>query len=263
MLIFFIVAVCALTEKTVGHPVESQRKNTLSVDDRIIARWTNNKYYAGKIESISEAKNTIDILFDDGDRITHPLDEVTAVFLDKKPELVEYKDHVIAPWQGSYRQYIGYVIDVTMFGKVKVRFDDNDEAWYEKDEVRILPVASSPLEVGARVFARWTNGLFYRGFVSKSTLSTVSINYDDGDKITLPKNDNSAVILDKIPHEDEVNAGQKVIGYWPGRVRYYPGYISGPCDDGKKFYLKFDDGDERCEWIYEIRTIPKNIPAKF
>ena len=118
----------------------------LIVEDRIIARWTNNKYYAGKIESVSEENKTIGILFDDGDRITHPLDELTAVFLDKKPELVKYKDHVIAPWQGSYRQYIGYVIDVRMFGEVKIRFDNNNEAWYKKDEVRILPEASSPHE---------------------------------------------------------------------------------------------------------------------
>ena len=111
-----------------------------------MARWTNNKYYAGKIGSISEEGKAISVLFDDGDKITHPMDDVTAVFLDKKPECVKYKDHVIAPWQGSNRQYIGYVIDVSMFEEVKVRFDDNDEAWYKKDEVRILPDASSPYE---------------------------------------------------------------------------------------------------------------------
>ena len=109
--------------------------------------------------------------------------------------------------------------------------------------------------VGARVFARWTNRLFYRGFVSKSSLSTVSINYDSGGEITLPKNDQTAVILDKIPQEDKVNIDQRVIGYWPGRVRYYPGYISKFCDGENKFYLMFDDGDERCESIYEIRTL--------
>jgi hypothetical protein len=94
-------------------------------------------------------------------------------------------------------------------------------------------------------------------------LSTVSINYDDGDKITLPKNDTAAVILDKIPTEEGVNIEQRVIGFWPNRVRYYPGYISRFCGDGirKKFYLKFDDGDERCQFVFEIRTIPEEIPA--
>ena len=108
--------------------------------------------------------------------------------------------------------------------------------------------------VGARVFARWTNGLYYRGFVSNANRSTISINYDDGDKITLSKNDKTAVVLDKIPLNGGVATGQRVIGYWPNRVRFYPGHISKSCDNGKKYYLKFDDGDERCQEIFEIRT---------
>ena len=119
----------------------------VEVDDRIIARWTNNKYYAGKVEYISEARNTIGILFDDGDKIEHPLGDVTAVFLDEVPESVEYKYHVIAPWKGSYRQHIGYVVDVSLFGESKIRFDhDNNEAWYKNNQLRILPDASSPHE---------------------------------------------------------------------------------------------------------------------
>ena len=112
--------------------------------------------------------------------------------------------------------------------------------------------------VGARVFARWSNGLYYKGFVSESNQWTVSINYDDGDKITLPKCDcdKSAVILDKIPQDNLVKTGQNVIGYWPGRVRYYPGHISRSCNHGKKYFLKFNDGDERCQAIYELRTVP-------
>ncbi len=69
------------------------------------------------------------------------------------------------------------------------------------------------ITVGARVYARWTNGLYYRGFVSRSASSTVSIRYDDGDKTTLPKNDESAVILDKIPQDFKLEIGQNVIGY--------------------------------------------------
>ena len=109
------------------------------------------------------------------------------------------------------------------------------------------------------MFARWTNGLYYKGFVSKSNLSSVSINYDDGDKIILPKNDKAAVILDKVSEEEKVQIGQEVIGYWPGRVRYYPGHISHLCDGGSKYFLKFNDGDERCEAVYEIRTVSEGI----
>jgi hypothetical protein len=87
-------------------------------------------------------------------------------------------------------------------------------------------------------------------------LSSVSVTYEDGDNISLPKNDKAAVILDKIPDEDQVKIAQRVIGYWPSRVRYYPGYISQLCDNGNKYLAKFDDGDERCEAIYEIRIVP-------
>ena len=108
--------------------------------------------------------------------------------------------------------------------------------------------------VGARVFARWTNGLYYRGFVSNANRSTISINYDDGDKITLPKNDKTAVVLDKIPFDGEIAIEQRVIGYWPNHTKFYPGFISKYCDNGKKYYFKFDNGDERCQEIFEIRT---------
>ena len=110
------------------------------------------------------------------------------------------------------------------------------------------------ISVGARVFAHWTDRLYYRGFVNNSTNSTVSINYDNGDKITLSKKDKTAVVLDKIPSDGKVTIGQRVIGYWPNRARFYPGYISKMCDCGKKYYLMFDDGDERCQEIFEIRT---------
>ena len=30
-----------------------------------------------------------------------------------------------------------------------------------------------------------------------------------------------------IPQEDDIQQGQRVIGYWPNRVRYYPGNTKG------------------------------------
>ncbi len=70
--------------------------------------------------------------------------------------------------------------------------------------------------------------LYYRGFVRTSeSLLTVSIHYDDGGKIALAKSDQTAVILDTLPQEDDIQQGQRVIGYWPNRVRYYPGNIKG------------------------------------
>ena len=102
----------------------------------IIARGACNKYFAGKITSISEEDTGI--LFDDGETIIHPLDDVTALFTDTVPVSVEYKDHVLAAWQGSYTQYIGYVIEVSESQGFKVCFDDHDESWYQKNQLRIL-----------------------------------------------------------------------------------------------------------------------------
>lgn len=82
-------------------------------------------------------------MFDDGDTITHPLDDVTAVFTDTVPVSVKFKDHVIAAWQGSYAQYIGYVIEVSEPQGFKIRFADNDESWYHKKQLRILPDAAT------------------------------------------------------------------------------------------------------------------------
>ena len=109
--------------------------------------------------------------------------------------------------------------------------------------------------VGARVFARWWDGFYYRGFVSESANHLrVLINFDDGVKINLSKIDKTAVVLDKIPSDGEVVVGQRLIGYWPKLVAYFPGHIFRLCDSGKSYYLVFDHSGERFQEIFEIRT---------
>lgn len=121
--------------------------------------------------------------------------------------------------------------------------------------------------VGARVFARWTNGLYYRGFVTSASSTTVSINYDDGDAITLQKNDAATVILDKLPCYNDVQAGQRVIGFLPGRNGYYPGDVaykrnscSSSCYQKTVYRVLFDasddDTDQRLQDFHQIRLIP-------
>ena len=123
------------------------------------------------------------------------------------------------------------------------------QSWYYSPTFFFL------ITVGARVFARWTNGLFYRGFVIKATDSKVFINYDDGDTIWLNKNDQTSVILDKLPQPKSVLPGQRVIGYWPNRVRFYPGTVISR--SSTTYFVRYDDGDERHNKIYDIRTILK------
>ena len=121
------------------------------------------------------------------------------------------------------------------------------------------------LSVGARVFANWTNGLYYRGFVAQANSSTISIRCDDGDTITLFKNDSTAVILDILPCYSHITyERRRVIGFWPGRTQYYPGVVRGIRTAGRplcynemtKYSVLFDDGDQRTLDFYQIRVIP-------
>ncbi len=122
--------------------------------------------------------------------------------------------------------------------------------------VPIFSLSCFFIAVGARVFARWKSGKYFRGFVSQSDSSTVTISYDDGAKIRLPKKDETAVILDKIPQDSEFKIGYFVIGYYSSSVKYYLGYISGNCDLGRKYLVVFADEDQHCSAIYEIRAVP-------
>ncbi|KAL9981676.1 hypothetical protein ACROYT_G010414 [Oculina patagonica] len=129
--------------------------------DDVTARWTNNKYYRGMVADFP-APDKIEILFDDGDQITHSIHDVSAVIYDRAPEEVYVGQHVMATWKGGVKFYIGFVTEERADGKFKVVFDDNDEDYYSADDLREFPDHESPQEVGARVFARWTNGLYYR-----------------------------------------------------------------------------------------------------
>jgi hypothetical protein len=104
--------------------------------------------------------------------------------------------------------------------------------------------------VGSRVFARWTNKFYYRGFVTKVFSSSVFISYDGGDTITLSKSDVSAVIADNLPACNDVELGEHVIGYWPGKKRYYSGTVSAR---NSEYFVTFDDGDKRWNSVYEVR----------
>ncbi|XP_078361140.1 uncharacterized protein LOC144645435 [Oculina patagonica] len=228
--------------------------------DDVTARWTNNKYYRGMVADFP-APDKIEILFDDGDQITHSIHDVSAVIYDRAPEEVYVGQHVMATWKGGVKFYIGFVTEERADGKFKVVFDDNDEDYYSADDLREFPDHESPQEVGARVFARWTNGLYYRAFVVSATDSSLSILYDDGDTITHQKSDSTAVILDVLPSRIDVATQPRVIAFWPGRVRYYPGVIEYIINDFRSspntlFHVQFDDGDKRDQEFYQMRILP-------
>ena len=73
----------------------------------------------------------------------------------------------------------------------------------------------------------------------------------------------TAVILDKLPCYSHIKPGQRVIGFWPGRTRYYPGVVTykrptglANCYQKAVYYVVFDDGDRRMQDFNQIRIIP-------
>ena len=115
-----------------------------TVGERVIARRTNNKYYAGEVSTFDPENNTVDIAFDDCNAITHKIDDISAVILDQEPDSLIYKDHVIVPFQRGYEQIIGFVTAVCTSKAFKIRLDNNYNTWFKKNELRFFPDASSP-----------------------------------------------------------------------------------------------------------------------
>ena len=73
----------------------------------------------------------------------------------------------------------------------------------------------------------------------------------------------TAVILDKLPCYSHIKSGQRVIGFWPGRTRYYPGVVTykkptglAACYQEAVYDVVFDDEDRRMQDFNQIRVIP-------
>ena len=110
----------------------------ISVNGRVIARWTNNFYYPGKISATGDG--LIHVLFDDGDRITHTVRDVSAVIPDQQPSHVNKGQHVVARWKGGHKYYIGYVSQIVSGSRpFKVTFDDNHKHYYQAIQLRTFP----------------------------------------------------------------------------------------------------------------------------
>ena len=111
--------------------------NFSTVNDRVIARWTNNLYYRGKVSA--RADGQIQVLFDDGDRITHSIEDVSAVIPDQQPQYAQIGQRVMATWKEGVKYYMGYVTDNDSANYFKVTFDDNDADFYNVGDLRMFP----------------------------------------------------------------------------------------------------------------------------
>lgn len=213
------------------------------VNDHVLARTTDNLYFPGVVKTMKNGQ--VHILLDDGDTVTHSAADISAVIPDKLPDPTSPFHH------------IGFVDTNSHDGMVGVVCDQCGDICIPVDKVRLFPEHTIPHVIGARVFARWTNGLYYRGFITRASDRNVFVNWDDGDTITLDKRDRTAVILDVIPQVSEILLNEHVIGFWPHSTQFYPGHVTSIDAVNQKFYVQFDDGTRRIGTLCEICLIPK------
>lgn len=102
------------------------------------------------------------------------------------------------------------------------------------------------------MFARWTNGLYYKGIIDSETADSFHILYDDSDTINHTKTDSKAIVMDVAPPKWAVSVGTEVIAWWPNRVIYYPGRVG--IIEPDRYYIEYDDGDKGWARLDQIRV---------
>lgn len=111
--------------------------------------------------------------------------------------------------------------------------------------------------VGQKVYARWTNYKYYPGHVKNvGPDDVISVLFDDGDTRSYYVTDNNGVILDVAPNTDSVTLYTRVIAFWPGTVRYYSATVTKIDEEGGRYYVKYDDGDEGWVDLSQMRILP-------
>ena len=112
--------------------------------------------------------------------------------------------------------------------------------------------------VGQKVYARWTNYKYYPGHVKNvGPDDVISVLFDDGDTRSYYVTDNNGVILDVAPNSDSaVTLYTRVIAFWPGTLRYYSATVTKIEEEGGRYYVEYDDGDEGWVDLSQMRILP-------
>ena len=111
--------------------------NFVTVNDRVIARWTNNLYQVGKVTSTK--KEQITVLFDNGNEMIYSIRDISGTIPDEEPHQVQLGQHVVATWKGGNEYFIGYVSEKDSNNRFKVAFDKNNEDFYDAKDLRLFP----------------------------------------------------------------------------------------------------------------------------
>ena len=105
-----------------------------------------------------------------------------------------------------------------------------------------------------RVLARWTNNLYYRGYVEPILHSLeTEVLFTDGSRITHLDEDRSAIIADEAPAT--VHVRQHVLAAWGSlKDKYFIGFIIDKTSS--QYKVLFDDGDQGWYKLQDLRVLP-------
>jgi hypothetical protein len=163
-------------------------KNAIKVGARVIAQWTDKRYYPGWVSGASDGK--FDIQFDDGDSLAVDPDDIRLLAVQPKADRTpKVGDTVWAQWRPNdwYRGKVGKVTKVGLF----INFDDGDTADLPVPLVaRNRAPDKEAVKIGLRVLARWTDNRFYPATVTKEADGgNFNVRFDDSADLTVEPKD--------------------------------------------------------------------------
>ncbi|OQR89054.1 hypothetical protein ACHHYP_06498, partial [Achlya hypogyna] len=225
-----------------------------AVDDVVEALFKGGKsYYRGRITRV-RPDGAYDIAYDDGDsetnvapekvRLCAPapstklLPEGTRVEAKLKPQGKHYPGKITKAHKGS--------------GSYDVAFDDGDTGTkIPAADVRVVEEASSALEVGTKVEAKYKKKTYYPGRIAKvHSDGSYDIDYDDGEKEKKVEREYLRVVeappspkrASTASSDVKIDDGTKVEARYKGKSKYYPGTVVKRHSDDS-YDIDYDDGE--------------------
>ncbi|XP_031568173.1 uncharacterized protein LOC116302904 [Actinia tenebrosa] len=121
----------------------------LEPDTRVVGRWKNGNYYKGVVESLT---NSLNVLFDNGNRLSYNLHSKYDVIEDRIPELHEIKwgDAVVVNRPHSFAFQPAHIREI-VGGRYMVWYKDGSYIYQTKNDIRVFnksAVCNEPAYLG-------------------------------------------------------------------------------------------------------------------
>lgn len=150
------------------------------------------------------------------------------------------------------------------YNKYLVKFyHDSSEKYFVSEELRLLPrpIKSIVPGLGACVYARFSDGFYYRGFIEKIMDFKVRVGLEEiSSEVQHDRYDPSAVILNMTPRESEIKKYFKVIAQKGEGIRgYHPGKVAAIQGNAgfRSYTIRFEDGSVNQVPVTRLLLMPK------